>query len=554
MAAFAGEPWRGLTKIQLDDGLGRRNYTASIVDVTPDIATGDQASWEGSPGTSVTLRFEWDTIGNPTFGIADTATIAIRIPADGANIGATWSPAIGGANNGVVEQTFHFDDNPLDGSIGTARAGMIEIFVQVQRVANIAWGPVDSRGGGTPPAATTHNWARGYLRAPVTLSTFSISNVSLGSSEPSPFGFPDSIFTRGTLDAIWYRAGALALAARQSGSDKRTDTGVSQTGITRDYTWDTTATTITGKGRVNNSFIVGSTLTDIRFTLPNTNFGGDNEYVWANSGHASGFVVSGQNLDTVNKITVDPRITFSQIMQLNDSAFATPPASGDDGTQRLTNDLGFLAARAVNSRSEGINSLAWTEKLWDNGELVGSEASPVASRSTTSATKGGQTGWSDAFLIWDETLPTGIWKQKEIITTTDATGLELSNSRSLTLIGVPAAVGGIMVETVVKQGATVQLTVVTFKRNASGNYLATDADSIPIVSIQSRTESGNLTIETAPTLTKRSATTGIYEATFTAPSLDANTVPLELLISIDIVFDGAKLRFSTPIMVISACG
>jgi hypothetical protein len=438
MPAISGEPFRGLSKVKIDDGIGnRRAYTVSVVDVTPDTATGNQATWEGTPGSSLTLRFEWDTTGAPVFGQADAITIAARLPGDASNIGATWTPTITG-NSGSVTQTFHFDDAPLDGSAGTNRAGMVELFLSVVRGAAVTWS-ADSRGGGSPPAATTHTWSRGYYRATMVLSAFSISNASLGGAEPASFASPDSIFVRGTMDAVWYRSVALALAARQSSTDKRTDTGTAQTGVTRDYTWNTTATTVAGKGRVNNGqWAVSSTLADIRFTTPSNVFGGttsDKEYAWAASGHVTGFSPSGDNLDDTDRITVDPRVTFQQEFQADDNVFGTPPSSKDIAAgSMLSTQIGYLAARAKNARAEGLNGLVWTEKLWDHLEQVGSEASPVHSRSSTGSTKGGEAGWSDDFLVWDDSKPGGAWDQKEVITTTDMTGLEVTNTRTLTLL------------------------------------------------------------------------------------------------------------------------
>lgn len=409
-------------------------------DVNASQPSANQTTWEGTPGSSLTLRFRWHVGGTgSTTGTAnapDFATVRAMLPG-GAQIGADWSVAFPAADTEVT-QVFHFDDDPVDGNLDAARLGMVELYVVWGRAAVVAWS-VDSRGAttGTINVADREQHARGYARALATLSTYGVSNASLGGTEPASFAFPDSVFQRFVLDAVSYRSVAFSVAMRQSSTDKRTDAGVVQTAAARDYTWNTTATTVAGNGRVNNGqFTVGSTATDVRITTPTNVFGGsaDKEYAWAASGHPAGFALSGDNLTDDSRVTVDPRITFSQVMQLNNTTFQTPPTALDTNTRPVTS-LGSLIARAVNARSEGQNSLAWTEKLWDNGELISSEASPAKTRSTTSQAQGGQNGWSDAFINWDNQLPTGNWTQKEVITTADVTGLELTNTQTVVLSG-----------------------------------------------------------------------------------------------------------------------
>lgn len=127
---------------------------------------------------------------------------------------------------------------------------------------------------------------------------------------------------------------------------------------------------------------------------------------------------------TQDSVTVDPRITLGWLLMENDNVFGTPP-SIKHTTRRLISRLGFLASRVTNARGEGLNSLAWTEKLWDSAQLVGSPASPYKSQTvSSSATQGGQAGWGP-LLTWDgNPLPTGSWTYRRTLTTAGSTGLE----------------------------------------------------------------------------------------------------------------------------------
>jgi len=659
MPIFTGEPWRGAARVRranaTNDGFRDWAVGVGITSATP---SGDQTTWTGSPGSSLTLTYHTGTSGTLPPNAANTVSVNIRAW-NGAVIGSTWTPTADGQT-----RTFHFDDDPLDQAAGSARSGPFEIYIRVVRT-DVGTYDVDSRGTG---AAANDQWARGKLRSPVTLSSFSASDVSLGGAEPATFEAFDPFHHRVTLGAQWITSAGLTLEHRQGGVLRRTQT-VTSTATTRDYSWSAAATGTTGNGRCNNDYTKGSTPVNPRLLLPSSTFGNDREYAWAVSGHPSGWTrandeslrfatvnttvadsssnaahgtrvgsplpaltvspwsgfgnalefdgvlrlndtqavdlgvfgitgaccvearftayepagswrtIVGHNItvqsqmnfwlgvnpdgklegifasgafsetrivgttslvagtryaaaldyngttmrlwlrpdggasvlegstalaqivdnvpttkvyigrradaftpepwfgviDSVRistasryaasfdpgsspftndattrrlfnfedapieqaRITADPTINFTQLFQINDSAFGTPPSSKNVASgRRLTSDLGFLASRATTASGGTIadGALAWTKRLWDTGELIGSEASPVKQRASTSSTKGGQAGWSDAFLSWDNSLPSGSWTQKQTITTADMTGLESGNTRTLTLL------------------------------------------------------------------------------------------------------------------------
>ena len=439
MPAIAGEPFRGLTKIHLDDATGTRAYTVSIDDVAPLTATGDQATWEGTPGSSVTLRLEWASTGTPTFSVADTITVAVRLPGDNTNIGATWTPSPGTGTSGTLTTTLHFDDNPLNGVLGAIRAGMLEVFLQIQRTAAVGWGPVDSRGGGTPPAGSTFTWSRGYLRAPVTMTDFSVSDASLGGAEPGVFYATKPCYTRVTFDATWYRAAASTLRHKQGATTTRQGSSASGTSAIKEWSWTAATSSVGGTGRINKDYVAALTATQVEVTMPGgLSFGGDDEYYYATSGHVAGWTRASSGLLTdADRISVDPRIQFTQLLQRNDDAYGTPPMSKDVASGRLLNtDFGYISSRARDMGGTGLNGIQWQELLWDDAELIGFEGGPVDSRFQTGSTQGGEDGWGNGFVLWDEVKPGGNWNQKQTLSTTDLSGggLEVTNTRTLVLL------------------------------------------------------------------------------------------------------------------------
>ncbi|MDX1748463.1 MAG: hypothetical protein R3324_21220, partial [Halobacteriales archaeon] len=263
--------------------------------------SGDQTSWTGTAGSSVTLRLEWDTSGAPAFDPADSFTVEARLP-NGAAVGSQWTGSISGGS-GSTTRTFHFDDNPLDQAAGTARAGMLELYLLVQDTAGPTTWSADSRGStSSPPIGTTHDWAEGYLRAPFVLSSETLSNVALGGAEPGTWAFPDPIHAQATLSAVSYRATSPTFSVRDSGSPVRSGSASSGTGVTKSVSF-------TGSNVVDNSFDVDTD--DVRWAFSAQNFGGDNENTWATTGHASGWSRTDElTLDDAARMVVDPRITI----------------------------------------------------------------------------------------------------------------------------------------------------------------------------------------------------------------------------------------------------
>lgn len=452
MPAMTGEPFRGLSKVKLTDAGGGRAFTASLVDVVPDTATGHQngtgvTAWEQAPGATTTLRIEWDTNGTSTLAAPEEVVVSVHRVLNGAvgvQLGNSQTVTINSAS-GSSTLTFGFTRLPLETSIDNL-AAMFYVDILVRRLTPTAWtAGSDGRQTGSALSGVTHDWARGYLRAPHKLSTLTVHEATLGSHrDPASFAFQayDPTFTRVTVVEVNSISGQASLTLEHLKQDNaliRTQAITSGTTV-NDYSWNLAAVGTTGRGRINKDY--PASLSDIKNRLkwPTGNFGGDICDVWATAGQPSGWSVlagSEHTLEHAGSLKTDPRISFTQLLQNNDSAFGTPPSSKNVANgRRLTTDLSFIAARATLARSgaPADGALAWTEKLWDAGQFVGTEASPVKSRACTSATKGGEAGWADGFLAWDNQLPGGNWTQKEVITTSEFTGLEVTNTRTLALL------------------------------------------------------------------------------------------------------------------------
>ncbi len=106
-------------------------------------------------------------------------------------------------------------------------------------------------------------------------------------------------------------------------------------------------------------------------------------------------------------LTVDPRLTITDLMQSNSATFGTPPMVKNAGRGRITADLAFLSSRFVNSIGNGINGITHTITLADAGNLV---AARVATGVVT-ATQGTEAGWGSTFLAWSDSLPGGTWNK-----------------------------------------------------------------------------------------------------------------------------------------------
>ena len=341
MPARTFEPYAGLTVIQLDNGVGsRRSWTVSVTAVVPDTAANDQPDWEGVAGGSLTLRYETDSVGATPPGAETSVLVEVRL-FGGAQIGTTdWVPTASGET-----RTFHFDTDPLDQVAGAARAGAVEVYLRVTRNVAVTY-DLDSRGAiSTPPATFTHEWARGYFRAPNVLVSHSISNVALAGAEPSTFAYPDPIHIRATVQYTWFEAVQMRMIVwdpeAAEGVYVRNKLGSATVGPNHDASF-TSNTEV-----VDATFDIDSD--HLRLELDDVPIAGteeDNRFVWATSGHEAGWTLAGQILTKNNRLPVDPTVTLSNLVITTAS---TTTASIMNRGQQFSGTV-----EITNARSEGF--------------------------------------------------------------------------------------------------------------------------------------------------------------------------------------------------------
>lgn len=429
----------GNAKVTLIDAAGVRHFKATTGADGATAGKSDQ-TFELAAGASIVVHYRSGTTGTPT-SLAPTAAEVAVLEDNSGTVVRTFAAA-----DPNVDEDFTFVATSTGAAGGANRRGTYRLRVQASRISQPGlatdWRVNSDNTSTLLAAGQSTDWGRGYLRAGDALVTFGFSDAALGGAAPPSgrFVYPKSQFFRATMGAAEIANSStkqITLRQRQGGTDKSTDAGTMAAGVLD----VTRAGGVGAASGVNNDFTAADTGTALRLTFAASTLSGR---AWSHmtsvpagwSGTPGSLGGGFEQADSPAALyTIDPRVSFTQLLQLNDAAFGSPPSSKNaPGGQRLVSDLGFVAARATDAHSAGINGLAWTEKLWDSGQLTGSEATPTKTRATLAQTQGGQAGWSDGFLTWDSQLPSGSWTQKEVITTSKATGLELGNTRTLTLL------------------------------------------------------------------------------------------------------------------------
>lgn len=108
-------------------------------------------------------------------------------------------------------------------------------------------------------------------------------------------------------------------------------------------------------------------------------------------------------------------------------------------------------------------------------------------------------------------------------------------------------VAAVVIATMVTPSQAVAFSIHTYKETATdGTFVEADADSPPTVAVLIRTGTGDFTVHVATAATtKRTATTGIYDFSFTAPSSAGS----RLEIVAETVFGGEKKRWTAHVSV-----
>lgn len=139
-------------------GCDDRVFTFSVEDVSPYGASGDRAVWNYEYNATLTLRMEWQSAGGG--GMATSALVYFRY-FDGQQIGTSvWQPVIPPTPQGVLTQTIHLDDNPMDGVYGVAKLDVFELYAVLVGGADHG---ADTRGAPAVGVGGSGSYARGLF-------------------------------------------------------------------------------------------------------------------------------------------------------------------------------------------------------------------------------------------------------------------------------------------------------------------------------------------------------------------------------------------------------
>lgn len=355
------------------------------------------ATQDTAAGSSVVT-----TITNTaTGGALDPAvsdTFTLRYVDDGGTVIRTVT-----LDNNAASQTDTFFFTSTGASGGTALADTIEIRLQVTKTTGGPTNTYDVETDGspnTPPTGfTTTQLDRGWIRGSTT-QTQVVSNIALGGGKNSPAQYDESLFMRVTHGHGSYRSRALTVASSSGSLSSATNSTAS---ATRDVTFSSV---------VDNRFPAASTVVSWTITIPNATLTG--QPAWALSS------------TTADTITVDPRLTAAHLLQIDVSAYSTPPFSaGSQAAQRVFPHNGYVSTHLRTARgtrvgdvmSEGKNGLTFSLAL-----VSAATGQDFGSTGFTTTTKGGETGWQDSFLVWTAVVG-GNWTKTVTITApSDITG------------------------------------------------------------------------------------------------------------------------------------
>lgn len=299
--------------------------------------------------------------------------------------------------------TFHFTNDGTSG--GSARHGTVLIDIRVTKTNGGPTSTYDYETDGAPSATPTLVTAtqvdRGYLVG-TTEGTVDVSNLSVGGGKTTvtpdasgltgPAAYGDSLYHRVVLGSPSYVARALT----------HVFVGTSKSLASSSTTSPTHTATFSGSslttGRVNEGFPAAEAL-----------------YV-ATLGAVPNSSVTGVPYTTISvttdSIDVDPRPTAVHLFQLDDNSVGTPPLSKQEsGLERSSASIAYFATGLHHARGSvsgtamtgGINGLSVTVTLTSdsNGDQI--------SRTATTATEGGEPGWTTGFMQWTSPLPGGDW-------------------------------------------------------------------------------------------------------------------------------------------------
>lgn len=272
-----------------------------------------------------------------------------------------------------ASQTVTFTFSSDGTGSGTARCGTVELVLHAVKTGGGSYDVESDGSPGTPPTGFTLTTTRGWARGTTTLVE-DISNTSLGGAPAAPAAYDESLFVRTTAGAVSYVARALTVATSAGSLSGSTN---STTAVTRDVTFANVC---------DERFPAASTTVTVSVSVPNATLTGQPDWAFTST--------------TDDTIDVDPRLTVTWKMQLDDNVFGTAKPSSLE--MRGSVDSPYVWLRLVNARGAGVNGITTIPTRTDpNGVATNSS-------STATATQDGEAGWRGP-MSWTDFKPSGIW-------------------------------------------------------------------------------------------------------------------------------------------------
>lgn len=592
--------WNGGAQVKLDNGSGleaTRNaffFRTSVAAVPTTETNIGNATFEAEAGIGITLNYDIRKFGGGVeLGAPDVAFIRIFKEDDD--------------NNGVSVDVDEFQSADLIGGASLPRTGTVSftptkhgtyrIALELRRGTNNFGGTsqdwrIFSDGGfdrgGLAEMTTSQSTWKGRLRWGVDASTITVTER--GSTAPSKFAFTmnaagidseeavrvDAVFAASQNQQV---AGTHTFRLKQRRNGTSTiDVNVASSIVSAtQHRSETKVTRISYPNEgVDQSYDVLVTV-ETNSTLHANNspqytgLGGqaaDGVWTYFTAAPSGGSLTDYKTLTKTATHNVDAGGSVENVGAYSAKNYAEDgdgiPSVAEAFSFIFTDDnMNVKSGRVLNSRSEALGGVfVVTEvKHAASGTNVTTWGNNDAAFKTK--TSGAGKGWqTTSRTVTVTTPPSGIY-------TVQATGyfpgtaFGTPASREFGVVrlesGSPASASAgkdwiapasfstafIDVQSVVKGGVAVPFTVSVYDKQADGTIVRKDADSTPTVRVEKRTTSGEYTLHAEPVLTKRAATTGLYDGTFTPDAVSGGNVDI-YQIAADVTVGSFKRRWSEP--------
>lgn len=349
------------TTLRLQDTVTGTNFRQWVASSVQDVAAGN--------GLAVQIDL---TTGGAAPPNAPT-TLELKVQDDTGTVIRTFA-----LTPGLATQTVVFNFSSDGTAVGSPRCGTVELNLHAQRGGAGSYDVESDGNPNSPPAGFTRVATRGWARGTTTL-TESISNVALGGAVVAPIAYDDSLFVRLVNGAQSYVARALTVTVLGTTvPDSLSAATTSTTATTRDVTFANVA---------DDRFPSALTNIGVSAVVPNAALSGQPDWAYSATVEA-----------TAN---LDPRLTVTWHMQLNDPVFGTakPVVTELSGPS----DLGHTWARTTNARGTGVNGLSASVRFTDPFGVN------TIGFARTTVTLDGQAGWTNTVATFSESKPSGSW-------------------------------------------------------------------------------------------------------------------------------------------------